>query len=129
DDVHHREPQCVTQDQLTEREPGEETHGEEERKDGRNRRQPDDVALVEIRDCGRLAGDHRPFGLRRQQDALDACDELVQVHGRSPRFRCLVTRGFYFFFGTYRSVKVPSNASAANMMVSDKVGWGWIVKP
>ena len=30
----------------------------------------------------------------------------------------------YFFFGTYRSVKVPSNASAANIMVSDKVGWG-----
>ena len=32
-----------------------------------------------------------------------------------------------FFLGRYRSVSVPSNASAAIPTVSDSVGWGWIV--
>src|SRR5690606_12980559 len=38
-------------------------------------------------------------------------------------------RRAYFFFGVYRSVSVPSYASAANMIVSDNVGCGWMVSP
>src|SRR6185436_16717938 len=124
-----RQRQRVLQDELGDREARRPTRQEEKREDRRNRGEPDDVALVQIRDCGGLAGDHRPLRLRGQQNALDACDQLVEVHGRSPRLSLFGPRGFYFFFGTYRSVKVPSNASAANMMVSDNVGWGWMVRP
>src|SRR5438270_8185935 len=35
----------------------------------------------------------------------------------------------YFFSGMYRSVIVPSDASAAMPIVSDNVGCGWIVRP
>ena len=34
-----------------------------------------------------------------------------------------------FFLGRYRSVIVPSNASAAMPMVSERVGCGWMVRP
>ena len=35
----------------------------------------------------------------------------------------------YFFFGARRSVMVPSNISAANATVSDRVGCGCTVRP
>ena len=95
DDEHHRQRQRVSHDQLRQREARREAHGDEERGQRRNRREPDDVALVEIRDRGRLAGDQRPLGLGGQQNALDACDQLVEVHGRSPRLSLFGTRGFY----------------------------------
>ena len=34
---------------------------------------------------------------------------------------------FFFFFGGIRSVIVPSNISAAKLIVSESVGWGCMV--
>src|SRR5262249_40024362 len=50
-----------------------------------------------------------------------ACDDYRTRHDN------LQCESAYFFFGRYRSVMVPSNASAARAVVSESVGCGWMV--
>ena len=42
---------------------------------------------------------------------------------------CRLEWSWIFFFGAMRSVMVPSNISAANATVSDRVGCGCTVRP
>src|SRR3954447_13122413 len=69
-------------------------------------------------------GEHgRAAGVDPGDVAVRGLDQFVGSlgHLRAPRH--------FFFLGMYRSVMVPSNASAAMATVSERVGWGWMVSP